>query len=291
MIDKGMGWLPELPSIKDFTPQQEQIQPLLSSAQVAKPADVSTPDSVDLRQWFSEVEDQGQLGSCTANAGVGLVEYFERKAFGNHINASRLFLYKASRNLMQQTGDTGAYLRTTMGALVLFGVPPEDYWPYNIASFDKEPPPFCYAFGQNFRAIKFYRLDPPNTAKDALLARIKANLVANLPSMFGFTVYSSISQAGATGEIPYPTRGEKVEGGHAIVAAGYDDNKKVENRNRGGEETTGALLIRNSWGPDWGEEGYGWLPYEYVLRGLAVDWWSLIKDEWIDTGQFSPDTP
>jgi C1A family cysteine protease len=291
MIDKGMGWLPELPSIKDFTPQQEQIQPLLSSAQVAKPADVSTPDSVDLRQWFSEVEDQGQLGSCTANAGVGLVEYFERKAFGNHINASRLFLYKASRNLMQQTGDTGAYLRTTMGALVLFGVPPEDYWPYNIAAFDKEPPPFCYAFGQNFRAIKFYRLDPPNTAKDALLARIKANLVANLPSMFGFTVYSSISQAGATGEIPYPTRGEKVEGGHAIVAAGYDDNKKVENRNRGGEETTGALLIRNSWGPDWGEEGYGWLPYEYVLRGLAVDWWSLIKDEWIDTGQFSPDTP
>ena len=246
MIDKGMGWLPELPSIKDFTPEHEEISLLLSRAEAAEPEKVSTPISVDLREWFSEVEDQGQLGSCTANAGVGLVEYFERKAFGNHIDASRLFLYKATRNLMHETGDTGAYLRTTMGALVLFGVPPEEYWPYNIAEFDMEPPPFCYAFAQNYQAIKFYRLDPPNTSKDSLLDRIKTNLAANLPSMFGFTVYSSISQAGTTGEIPYPTLGEKVEGGHAIAAAGYDDNKKIKNRNRGGQETTGALLIRNS---------------------------------------------
>ena len=85
-------------------------------------------------------------------------------------------------------------------------------------------------------------------SKDALLDRIKTNLVASLPSMFGFTVYSSISQAGDTGEIPYPTRGERVEGGHAVVAVGYDDNKKIKNRNRSAEETTGAFLIRNSWG-------------------------------------------
>jgi C1A family cysteine protease len=109
--------------------------------------------------------------------------------------------------------------------------------------------------------------------------------------MFGFTVYSSISQAETTGEIPYPTTGEKVVGGHAIAAAGYDDNKRIKNRNRGSQETTGALLIRNSWGPDWGEDGYGWLPYEYVLQGLAVDWWSLIKEEWISTGEFSPNSP
>ena len=80
-----------------------------------------------------------------------------------------------------------------MGALALFGVPPEEYWPYNIAKFDAEPPAFCCAFGQSYQEITFYRLDPPQTAKDALLYCIKANLVANLPPTFGFTVYSSYS--------------------------------------------------------------------------------------------------
>ena len=289
MIQKGMGWLPELPSIKDYTPEHEEIKPLLQRAEVAQLAKASLSATADLRQWCSPIEDQGQLGSCTANAGVGMVEYFERRAFGRHIDASRLFLYKATRNLMHETGDTGAYLRTTMGALALFGVPPEEYWPYDVAKFDREPPTFCYAFAQSYQAIKYYRLDPPNTPKEMVLSRIKANLSANLPSMFGFTVYSSISQAGRSGEIPYPTRGESVEGGHAVVAVGYDDGKKIKNPYRGTVQTTGAFLVRNSWGTGWGDGGYGWLPYEYVLQGLAEDWWSLIKNEWIDTGAFRLD--
>jgi C1A family cysteine protease len=239
-----------------------------------------------LRPWCSPMEDQQTIGSCTAHAGVGLVEYFERRAFGKHIDASRLFLYKVTRNLLKWTGDTGAFLRSTMYALTLFGVPPEEYYPYNIADLDKEPSAFCYAFAQSYQAISYYRLDPPGTARDALLARIKTELSKGLPSMFGFTVYSSISQGNTTGKIPYPTRGERVEGGHAIDAVGYDDNLKIKNTNPGGIETTGALLIRNSWGTGWGSAGYGWLPYKYVLDGLATDWWSLIKSEWIDTGQF-----
>jgi len=174
-----------------------------------------------------------------------------------------------------------------MAAMRLFGAPPESYWPYNIAAFDREPTPFCYAFGQNYQAIKYYRLDPPSTAKDVLLERIRTNLAAGLPSMFGFTVYSSISQANATGgKIPYPAQGETVLGGHAIVTAGYNDTLKIKNTSAGGIETTGAFLIRNSWGTGWGDAGYGWLPYDYVLKGIAVDWWSLIKGEWLDTGQF-----
>ena len=83
--------------------------------------DEKLPAKADLRKWCSPIEDQGKLGSCTANAAIGLVEYFEKKANGNFINASRLFLYKTTRNLLQKTGDNGAYIRTTIMALVLLG--------------------------------------------------------------------------------------------------------------------------------------------------------------------------
>jgi C1A family cysteine protease len=295
----GMGWLPDYPDFRDHTVEQEEVparlkslgqkdsvKAMLRKIGVAEPKKAKPPATVDLRSWCSPVEDQGQLGSCTANAAVGIVEYFERRAFGRHIDASRLFLYKVTRNMLHWTGDTGAFLRTTMGALVLFGVPPEEYWPHKTADFEKEPPAFCYAFAQNYQAITYYRLDPPGTSKDALLARIKTNLAAGLPSMFGFTVYSSISQAGSTGKIAYPTPGERVAGGHAVAAVGYDDGLKIKNAGPGGRETTGALLIRNSWGTGWGSAGYGWLPYEYVSKGLAQDWWSLLKNEWVDTGAF-----
>ena len=295
----GMGWLPDYPDFRDYTADQNKIssslkqfgqgdsvKAMLAKSGVAKPAKLTVPASVDLRPWFSPIENQESIGSCTAHAGIGIVEYFERRAFGKHTDASRLFLYKATRNLLHWTGDTGAFLRSTMGAMVLFGLPPEEYLPYVVADYDKEPSAFCYAFAQNFQAISYYRLDPTGTTKDALLTQIKANLSAGLPSMFGFTVYNSISQAAKTGKIPYPTAGEKIAGGHAIDAVGYDDTMKIKNTNPGAVETKGALLIRNSWGTGWGEAGYGWLPYDYVLKGLAVDWWSLLKNEWIDTGEF-----
>ena len=282
----GMGWLPDYPDFRDYTVEQDSMKAMLTKAGVAVTLKVSLPASADLRAWCSPIENQSSLGSCTANAGVGIVEYFERRAFGKHIDASRLFLYKATRNMLHWTGDTGAFLRSTMGAMALFGVPPEEYWPYVIADFDKEPPAFCFAFAQSYQAISYYRLDPPGTAKDVLLNQIKTNLAAGLPSMFGFTVYSSYAQGSTTGKIPYPTRGEKIAGGHAIMAVGYDDGMKIKNTNPGGAETTGALLFRNSWGTGWGSSGYGWLPYDYVLKGLAVDWWSLLKNEWIDTGAF-----
>jgi len=281
----GLGWLRDLPDFRDYTSEAVQVLPQLEAIGVAQPEALSVPMQVDLRAYCSPVENQGALGSCTANAVVGLVEYFERRAHGKYIDASRLFLYKATRDLLRWTGDTGAYLRSTMGALALFGVPPEEYWPYDVSTFDNEPTAFCYAFANDFRAISYFRLDPAGTSPATLLTKIKANLSTGLPSVFGFTVYNSIAQAAATGRIPFPTGGEKVAGGHAVLAIGYDDNLKITNTNTGAS-TKGALIIRNSWGAGWGDNGYGALPYDYVTKGLAVDFWSLTKQEWTDTGAF-----
>jgi C1A family cysteine protease len=262
----GMGWLPDFPDFRDYTEKHEEIGNILSTTKVSKKA-AKLPSSVDLRAWCSPVEDQGSLGSCTAHAGVGIVEYYEKRAFGKYIDASRLFLYKVTRNLLHWKGDTGAFLRSTMGALVLFGVPPEEYHPYGIPDFDEEPTAFCYAFAQNYQTIKYFRHDPPGTSKDLLLERIRTYASTGHPSMFGFTVYSSISQATKTGKIPFPCKGEKILGGHAVAVVGYDDKMKIANTGSCKAETTGALLIRNSWGTAWGESGTAGFPINMCLRG------------------------
>lgn len=288
-IRQGLGWLPELLDVRDFRPEHEKVAGLLAATSArramrrGRAGGARAPKlaaKVELREWCSPIEDQGALGSCTAHAAVGLVEFFERRASGKHVDASRLFVYKATRKLMGVTGDTGAYLRDAMKALVLVGAPPEEYWPYDVAAYEKEPPAFCYALGANWKAVRYFRLDSPGEGTGATLARVKEFLATGYPSMFGFTVYESIEDAEHDGEIPFPGKNDRVEGGHAVVAVGYDDARKV------GKEK-GALLIRNSWGKMWGQGGYGWLPYAYVEAGLADDFWSVQSQTWVDTGHFA----
>ena len=220
---------------------------------------------------------------------MGIVEYFERRAYGKHIEGSRLFVYKATRNLMQTTGDTGAWLRNTMGALRLCGVPDEKYWPYTDATpeFDAEPPSFVYAVADNYEALRYFCHDPlgRNRPGDEVLSSVKRCLVLGIPSVFGFWGFPSFGQCDVNGGIPYPCSGERAQWGHAIVAVGYDDGKQITNTHCS-ESTTGALLIRNSWGETWGDGGYGWIPYDYVVNKLALDFWSLLSMKWVETDQF-----
>jgi C1A family cysteine protease len=265
------GWLPDYPDARDYTRDTEEIRLLLKGSG-------KIPAKVDLRACCSPIANQGDLGSCTANAAAGIVEYFQKKAFGSCSAVSRLFIYKATRNLMKKTGDSGAYIRTTMGALALFGTPPEKYWEYETRDFDAEPPTFCYSFAQNYRALKYFRLDEQGKAEKEILQSVKETIASRIPAMFGFTVYSSIRQAEG-GKIPFPEKSDTVLGGHAVAAVGYDDNMKIG-------KSAGAFIIRNSWGEEWGERGYGYLPYDYLLDGLALDWWALISAEWTDTQKF-----
>lgn len=299
--NSGMGWVPDYPDFRDFNfdtlIENDSKRPSVTNLAILKKVTEDTvsdaptmtlPESVDLRYWCSPIENQESIGSCTAHAGIALLEYFERKASGNHIDASRLFVYKTTRNLLKWTGDRGAFTRKTMAALTLFGAPPEEYWPYDVSKFDEEPPAFCYAFAQNYKALEYYKLDSPGQDPDELLNLIKTNLASGIPSMFGFSVYQSIrsKETELTGKIPFPDIRDSRIGGHAVAAVGYNDNMVIKNPKTGNPEYKGAILIRNSWGSGWGDSGYGWLPYEYILRGLAVDWWIIMNFNWIDTNKF-----
>ena len=219
---KGKGWMRDLPDFRDNTPVTSDLTKKQVDRGVKEPVNtilrrvnkglnakartkLEKSKKADLRSFCSPIEDQGQLGSCTANAGVGLFEYFERRAFGRYVDGSRLFLYKATRNLLGWEADDGAYLRTTMGAMALFGVPPEKYWPYLEHKFNDEPTAFLYSYAQNYQALLYYRLDGPGITKPNLLANIKEHLRNGLPTIFGFTCYTSLDLAD-NGDIPFPDK-------------------------------------------------------------------------------------
>ena len=309
----GMGWMPDIPDFRDYSIESDVVNEIFENAAMSvsplttmrSPAkgkktdeavsNPALPARVDLRTWCPPIEDQGILGSCTAMAGVGLLEYFQRRAFNTHLDGSKLFLYKVTRNLLQWTGDTGAYLRTTMKAMAAFGVCPEQYWPYSASKigvngaatdpFEREPTGFCYQFAANYKTTIYYRLDPAGTTRANVLKNVKTNIAAGLPSMFGFSVYDSIRQANTSGKIPYPVSSDRANGGHAVVAVGYDDNLEIKHTGAS-TKTKGALLIRNSWGTGWGDAGYGYLPYAYITNGLAIDFWSLVRADYFNTGKF-----
>jgi len=292
----GTGWLAPQPDLRDYTPLHRQITSFNkklnfpgNKTKTSTLTGLRSPlkSSVDLREWCSPIENQLDLGACTAHAAAGIVEYFEKRAFGKHIDASRLFLYKTTRNLMQVSGDTGAWLRETMAALVLCGVPDEKYWPYKLKDFDKEPGGFVYALAENYSTLKYFCHDPLGSEMPAptVLDSVKKYLDAGIPAMFGFWGFSSFEDSDQPGDIPYPCKGENAEWGHAVMVVGYDDDHVISNLSCK-TEAKGALLIRNSWGKNWGDNGYGWLPYDYVLNGLALDFWSILDMRWIDTGNF-----
>ena len=285
----GLGWLPDYPDFRDHTTEEAKVSarrklvgeevPIKGMLGALNVADRKAPAKVDLRPWCSAVENQVRSGRAPRMR-VGVVEYFERRVLGN-LDASRLFLYKVTRNLMQRTGDTGSFLRTTMQAMVLFGTPPEDYYPYRVEDFDVEPPAFCYSFAQNYQALDYYRLDRPGVSPKDLLKDVKRHLAAGLPSMFGFTVYRSIDQAQQS-EGRSPSRSRRRGSWGAMRSSPSATGTTWSSRTSMGTGDGGSAADPELVGTEVGRR-YGWLPYRYVEDRLATDWWCLLKSEWVES--------
>ncbi len=279
----GMGWQPDVPDARDYTVdfvqekygQEKKKIPLLEKGKRIR-------KNIDNRMFCSPIENQGTLGSCTAQAVGSMMEYLMRKKGLRHVDLSRLFLYKVTRKLLGWTGDTGAYIRSTMQAAAIFGIPPEEHFPYDIARFEEEPSAFLYSYASNFQALNYARLDEKGLSSSNILNLVKRVIASGFCIAFGFPVYSSISNSP---DIPYPSPQDRLLGGHAVLAVGYNDDHKANGQGRT-EKKEPSLIIRNSWGKAWGEKGYGYLPYKYVEEELALDFWTIFKEEWIETKQF-----
>ena len=245
-VNAWYGWVPDRPDYRDK----------LYAAIAAPPKKL--PSKVDLCEHCSRVENQGQLGSCTANALAGNLEFLEKKAGRRATNLSRLFIYYNER-AMEGTisDDAGAMIRDGVKSLVKLGVCTETSWPYKIEKFAQKPPDACYKTASDHQVTSYHRI--------ISLQQMRECLAEGYPFVFGFSVYEAFEsqEVSKTGRLNLPEHGEKQLGGHAVMAAGYDDDDQ-------------RVLVRNSWGTDWGMKGYFTMPYDYISNdNLADDFWTL----------------
>ena len=232
---KRYGWVPDIPDARDY----------LYSA--PEPVLAALPAKVDLRSKCPPVYDQGQLGSCTANAIGAAFEYDQTNQGQPDFMPSRLFIYFNERT-MEGTVDTdsGAMIRDGIKSVAQAGVCAEDLWPYDISKFRDKPSAKCYTEAAKHQAIVYRRVLQN-------VRQMQGCLASGTPVVFGFSVYESFEGADVarTGVVPLPRRDEKLLGGHAVVAVGYDDAAQ-------------RFVVRNSWGTGWGQKGYCTMPYGYL---------------------------
>lgn len=247
MTKRRLNWRPDLPDARDRLFQPLGWRPYFL-----------LPKRIDLRPQCSAVEDQGDLGSCTGNAIAGAIELLDVKNGGGFTDISRLFIYYNERVYLNEVDqDNGAYIRDGIKSIHKIGAASEAIWPYDIAKFAEKPSPAAYADANNRRFNGYYRV--------LTLSGVCNALASGFPVVFGFTVYSSFMSdyVARTGMMPMPMKGDRVEGGHAVLAVGYD--KKSQ-----------RIIVRNSWGSGWGDNGYFYMPMDYISdRNLSDDLWVL----------------
>lgn len=215
----------------------------------------SPRERVDLRPWASPVEDQLHLGSCVGQAVVGAYELLLNKADRNKfVDLSRLFVYYNARlldNAVEE--DVGAYVRDGIKAVNKYGVCSELAWPYLIEKFANTPSVQSYEEARRRLIKKYYRIENIKDIVDALNA--------DNPVVTSMNVYDSFYELdyGKKTILPMPKPNEDLIGGHAVTFVGYDLPRKL-------------FLARNSFGTDWGDHGYFWVPFDYAEKDFMDNW-------------------
>jgi C1A family cysteine protease len=248
---QGYGWIPDFPDGRDFVyaAPVEQLEAL--------------PARKDLRSKCPDIYDQGELGSCTANAIGAALEFDQIKQKENAFVPSRLFVYYNERVIEGTVeADSGAQIRDGVKAVAEWGGPHEDLWPYRINKFRDKPPKNAYEDGKKHQTIRYLRVPQ-------ILNQLKGCLAAGYPFVFGFAVFESFEsrEVAKTGRVPMPKAHEQFMGGHAVLAVGYD-------------EAPQRFIVRNSWGTRWGMKGYFTMPFPYLLQQtLSRDFWTIRRVE------------
>ena len=262
------NWKKQKPDVRDLNISHlSKVRKLTATA--------ALPAVANLRKWCSEVENQGNLGSCTANAWAGLLQYDENKypvKGRKYFDMSRLFIYYNERAINDNQGtDSGAELRDGAQVIAASGSCAEYLWPYVEGNFTVQPPKSCYTAALPNVIHSYYALDGATPAQT--LTNLKTAVASGQPFVFGFTVYDSFESdvVTNTGVMPMPNYStEQVLGGHAVMAVGYNDKDQ-------------RFLVRNSWGTGWGlkgtNSGYFTMPYAFISDpNQASDFWTLVKD-------------
>jgi C1A family cysteine protease len=218
------------------------------------------PQKVDMRDVYRHVFDQGELGSCTANAAAGAVGFERAKEDKEGYQASRLFIYYNERVLEGSVNyDSGAQIRDSINVLYKQGACREHMWQYDISEYKIKPTDHCYSSALGFKIKEYLKVDNSN------LNDLKSCLADGFAFIYGFTVFESFesNEVTETGFVPMPQVKEKVLGGHAVMCVGYDDDNQV-------------FICRNSWGSSWGDHGNFYIPYDYLTNtDLASDFWTI----------------
>ena len=245
-MKRKLNWHPSRPDWRD-----RKFKPTLKLQEL--------PPVVDMRGVYKRIFDQGEIGSCTANAASGLVSFQRTQQGETGYHASRLFIYYNERVIEGTVkSDAGAFVRDSIKVLHHQGACREHKWTYEN-DFRAKPDADCYSQASNFKIKEYLSINNAN------INEIKSSLAEGHGVIFGFTVYESFDSdaVAKTGIVPMPQKSEKSLGGHCVWLHGYNDEKQL-------------FTARNSWGKSWGDKGNFYMPYQYLTnRDLASDFWTI----------------